>query len=81
MNLTFLFPQGSDNEKASLFTGEEELFAFQRVVSRLVEMQTEEYWAERDAIIAKRKSQERKKQKLKAAAEEKAKSKTAKSKS
>ncbi|KAJ8027154.1 AFG1-like ATPase [Holothuria leucospilota] len=33
--------QGSD---VSLFTGEEEIFAFQRTVSRLVEMQTEEYW-------------------------------------
>ena len=35
-------------------------------------MQTEEYWAEREAIFTKRRSQERKKQKLKAAAEEKA---------
>ncbi|XP_038048119.1 AFG1-like ATPase [Patiria miniata] len=29
---------------ASIFTGEEELFAFERTVSRLTEMQTEEYW-------------------------------------
>jgi len=35
---------GSENEKASIFTGEEELFAFDRVKSRLMEMQTEEYW-------------------------------------
>eukprot|EP00127_Corallochytrium_limacisporum_P005933 Clim_evm10s215 gene=Clim_evmTU10s215 len=30
--------------KASIFTGEDEVFAFQRCVSRLVEMQTEKYW-------------------------------------
>ncbi|ESO89353.1 hypothetical protein LOTGIDRAFT_183409 [Lottia gigantea] len=29
---------------ASVFTGEEELFAFDRTISRLTEMQTEEYW-------------------------------------
>ncbi|XP_022089927.1 AFG1-like ATPase isoform X2 [Acanthaster planci] len=29
---------------ASIFTGEEELFAFERTISRLTEMQTEEYW-------------------------------------
>ncbi|XP_039529148.1 AFG1 like ATPase a isoform X2 [Pimephales promelas] len=28
----------------AIFTGEEEVFAFQRTVSRLTEMQTEEYW-------------------------------------
>ncbi|XP_066524860.1 AFG1 like ATPase a isoform X2 [Hoplias malabaricus] len=32
----------------SIFTGEEEVFAFQRTVSRLTEMQTEEYWLEGD---------------------------------
>ncbi|XP_030638657.1 AFG1 like ATPase a [Chanos chanos] len=32
----------------SIFTGEEEIFAFQRTVSRLTEMQTEEYWIEGD---------------------------------
>ena len=31
--------------EASIFTGEEELFAFDRTVSRLAEMQTAEYWA------------------------------------
>lgn len=40
--------QGDENESASLFTGEEELFAFERVMSRLTEMQTENYWNERD---------------------------------
>lgn len=61
--------QGDDNEKASIFTGEEELFAFQRVVSRLIEMQTEDYWQERDIIIEKRKAHELKKQKLKESAQ------------
>ncbi|KAL7873119.1 hypothetical protein AOLI_G00121900 [Acnodon oligacanthus] len=32
----------------SIFTGEEEVFAFQRTVSRLTEMQSEEYWVEGD---------------------------------
>ncbi|CAG5109212.1 Similar to Putative ATPase N2B (Haematobia irritans) [Cotesia congregata] len=35
---------GSDNHKSNIFTGEEELFAFDRTVSRLCEMQTKEYW-------------------------------------
>ncbi|KAK7478900.1 hypothetical protein BaRGS_00029881 [Batillaria attramentaria] len=34
----------SQNQHASIFTGEEELFAFERTVSRLTEMQTQEYW-------------------------------------
>jgi len=34
----------SEGGKASIFTGEEELFAFQRTLSRLSEMQTQEYW-------------------------------------
>ncbi|KAM4866432.1 AFG1-like ATPase isoform 2-T3 [Thomomys bottae] len=33
-------------EGLSMFTGEEEIFAFQRTVSRLTEMQTEQYWNE-----------------------------------
>ena len=37
-------PLQSDAESHSLFTGEEEMFAFDRTISRLVEMQTEEYW-------------------------------------
>ncbi|XP_035227845.1 AFG1-like ATPase isoform X2 [Stegodyphus dumicola] len=36
--------KGSENESASIFSGEEEVFAFDRTVSRLNEMQTEEYW-------------------------------------
>jgi len=32
------------NEAASIFTGEEELFACDRTISRLTEMQTQEYW-------------------------------------
>lgn len=31
-----------------MFTGEEEIFAFQRTISRLTEMQTEQYWKEGD---------------------------------
>ncbi|XP_015269300.1 PREDICTED: lactation elevated protein 1-like [Gekko japonicus] len=38
-----------DSAKAlSMFTGEEEIFAFQRTISRLTEMQTEQYWKEGD---------------------------------
>ncbi|GIX86375.1 hypothetical protein CDAR_590441 [Caerostris darwini] len=36
--------KGSENAEASLFSGEEEVFAFDRTVSRLTEMQTDEYW-------------------------------------
>lgn len=32
----------------SMFTGEEEIFAFQRTISRLTEMQTEQYWKDGD---------------------------------
>ncbi|XP_069705528.1 putative ATPase N2B [Periplaneta americana] len=35
---------GSENASASIFTGDEEIFAFDRTVSRLSEMQTREYW-------------------------------------
>ncbi|KAK7106970.1 AFG1-like ATPase isoform X2 [Littorina saxatilis] len=39
----------SENQPASIFTGEEELFAFDRTISRMKEMQTQEYWdAERE---------------------------------
>ncbi|KAI8428808.1 hypothetical protein MSG28_007474 [Choristoneura fumiferana] len=34
-----------EDAKAAIFTGEEEMFACDRCVSRLMEMQTEEYWA------------------------------------
>ncbi|EDV25117.1 uncharacterized protein TRIADDRAFT_25679, partial [Trichoplax adhaerens] len=36
---------------ASIFTAEEEIFAFERVISRLIEMQSEQYW---EACIAER---------------------------
>ncbi|XP_051172910.1 putative ATPase N2B [Leptopilina boulardi] len=39
---------GSEDHKSNIFTGEEELFAFDRTVSRLSEMQTTEYWQEWD---------------------------------
>ncbi|XP_063765640.1 AFG1 like ATPase a isoform X1 [Eleginops maclovinus] len=35
----------------SIFSGDEEMFAFQRTVSRLTEMQTEEYWVEGDRSL------------------------------
>ncbi|XP_005731051.1 lactation elevated protein 1 homolog B isoform X2 [Pundamilia nyererei] len=35
-------------ERLTLFTAEEEIFAFQRTISRLMEMQTEAYWLEGD---------------------------------
>ncbi|XP_045198191.1 AFG1-like ATPase [Mercenaria mercenaria] len=37
----------SESSGASIFTGEEELFAFERTISRLAEMQTETYWSYR----------------------------------
>ncbi|CAH1800215.1 unnamed protein product [Owenia fusiformis] len=40
--------QNDELAKSSIFTGEEEIFAFQRTISRLTEMQTEEYWAQKD---------------------------------
>ena len=41
---------GSQDEKAaaSLFSGEEEVFAFDRTISRVAEMQTDEYWNKRE---------------------------------
>ncbi|XP_041814743.1 lactation elevated protein 1 homolog B [Chelmon rostratus] len=39
---------GEAAERLTLFTAEEEIFAFQRTVSRLTEMQTESYWMEGD---------------------------------
>lgn len=33
-----------DSLAASVFSGHEEMFAFERTVSRLTEMQTKEYW-------------------------------------
>ncbi|XP_033741440.1 AFG1-like ATPase isoform X2 [Pecten maximus] len=46
-DLGILQRSGVGDAKASIFTGEEELFAFDRTVSRLTEMQTLEYWNER----------------------------------
>lgn len=40
----FVCRQGDSNEKASLFTGEEELFAFERAVSRISDMRSALYW-------------------------------------
>lgn len=37
---------GDVNASSNIFTGEEELFAFDRTMSRLAEMQTPEYWTQ-----------------------------------
>merc|ERR1719391_861981 len=39
---------------AGVFSGEEELFAFDRTVSRLTEMQTKEYWKKWKTFIENR---------------------------
>lgn len=41
--LSYFLQTGID-VNASIFTAEEEIFAFERTVSRLSEMQTEQYW-------------------------------------
>lgn len=41
-------------ERLALFTAEEEIFAFQRTVSRIMEMQTEKYWKEGDRSDSKK---------------------------
>lgn len=35
---------GKEDATANVFTGDEEIFAFDRTLSRLSEMQTQEYW-------------------------------------
>lgn len=40
--------RGDVGERLSLFTAEEEIFAFQRTISRLMEMQTQMYWSQGD---------------------------------
>ncbi|CAJ1078134.1 lactation elevated protein 1 homolog B-like [Xyrichtys novacula] len=45
---------GDAAERLTLFTAEEEIFAFQRTVSRLTEMQTEAYWMEGDRRHSKK---------------------------
>lgn len=37
--------------KANIFTGEEEIFAFDRTLSRLAEMQNEDYWKKKESKI------------------------------
>ncbi|XP_043075224.1 lactation elevated protein 1 homolog B isoform X2 [Puntigrus tetrazona] len=39
------------SERLALFTADEEVFAFQRTVSRLTEMQTEQYWLSGDRSV------------------------------
>ncbi|XP_028253772.1 lactation elevated protein 1 homolog B [Parambassis ranga] len=45
---------GEAAQQLTLFTAEEEIFAFQRTVSRLMEMQTESYWVEGDRSYRKK---------------------------
>ncbi|KAM8832960.1 lactation elevated protein 1 homolog B [Spinachia spinachia] len=45
---------GEAAERLTLFTAEEEIFAFQRTVSRLMEMQTESYWMKGDRSHTKK---------------------------
>jgi len=35
----------ADASSSAIFTAEEEIFAFERTISRLTEMQTEQYWS------------------------------------
>ncbi|XP_046663883.1 putative ATPase N2B isoform X2 [Homalodisca vitripennis] len=42
--------RGSENATANIFTGDEEIFAYDRTVSRLSEMQTMEYWQQWDKL-------------------------------
>lgn len=42
--LSINFLQSGAGSDSSIFTAEEEIFAFQRTTSRLIEMQTERYW-------------------------------------
>ena len=41
---------GSEDSKASIFSGQEEIFAFDRTLSRIAEMQTPLYWSLREVI-------------------------------
>ena len=41
---------GKTADRASIFTGEEELFAYDRTISRLTQMQTQEYWSEWEVV-------------------------------
>ena len=43
-DLSSLVMQNTFDSQASIFTGQEEIFPFDRTVSRLTEMQGEEYW-------------------------------------
>ncbi|XP_037304736.2 lactation elevated protein 1 homolog B isoform X1 [Pungitius pungitius] len=47
---------GEAAERLTLFTAEEEIFAFQRTVSRLTEMQSESYWMTGDRSHSKKPS-------------------------
>lgn len=42
--LLFCFILQADAHSSAIFTAEEEIFAFERTISRLTEMQTEQYW-------------------------------------
>jgi predicted ATPase len=61
LNSGFVTDELADNShkiaKSSLFTLEEELFAIDRTISRLTEMQGETYWSESQKLREERKSQ------------------------
>lgn len=40
----FSLSRVQDHAAANVFTGQEEVFAFQRTISRLAEMQSKDYW-------------------------------------
>uniref|UniRef100_A0A8C9RXI8 AFG1 like ATPase a n=1 Tax=Scleropages formosus TaxID=113540 RepID=A0A8C9RXI8_SCLFO len=42
---------GDSAKDLAIFSGEEEIFAFQRTISRLTEMQTERYWTEGERSV------------------------------
>lgn len=44
----FIYFAQEASERLTLFTADEEVFAFQRTISRLTEMQTEQYWLSGD---------------------------------
>ena len=55
--------QEEDTDAPAIFTGEEELFAFDRVKSRLMKMQTTKYLKEREILLEKKRKEGKQKEK------------------